>query len=113
MKLPRILKWLYNGKKSESNKPVATNTGKLTKLPIVTDSGKVIKSFVGVGDVIEILLWGEKEIYKVEDIEVKMNGLSLPTDFVILVKFSYNNGESGIECTSDHFKYVRHISHSC
>jgi uncharacterized protein YodC (DUF2158 family) len=31
---------------------------------------------------------------------------------VIHVKFSYNNGVSSIECTSDNFKYVRHISHA-
>lgn len=73
---------------------------------------KMIKSFVCVGDVIEVLHYGEKKIYKVEKFEVVMNGRYVPTEFVISVKFSYNDGKSYIECTSDKFHYVRHISHS-
>jgi len=77
----------------------------------VSSSGKMIKSFVAVGDVIEVLHYGQKEIYKVEKFEVIMNNLYAPTEFVIRVKFSYNDGVSSIECTSDNFQYVRHISH--
>jgi hypothetical protein len=79
----------------------------------VSSSGKLIKSFVAVGDVIEVLHYGKKEIYKVEKFEVIMNSLYAPTEFVIHVKFSYNDGISSIECTSDNFQYVRHISHCC
>lgn len=72
---------------------------------------KLIKSFVAVGDVIEVLHYNKPEIYKVENFEVKMNGLYSPTEFVIYVVFSYNDGVSTIGCTSDSFKYIRHISH--
>jgi hypothetical protein len=71
---------------------------------------KLIKSFIAVGDVIEVEEYGELQVYKVEKFEVIMNGYP-PTEFVILVQFSYNDGISTIECTSDNFKYVRHISH--
>jgi hypothetical protein len=97
----KLLKWLFGSRKPALNKPV------------VSSSGKTIKSFVAVGDVIEVLHYGEKEIYKVEQFEVIMNNLCAPTEFVIHVKFSYNEGVSSIECTSDNFKYVRHISHCC
>ena len=73
---------------------------------------KSIKSFVAVGDVIEVLHCGNLCVYKVEKFEVIMDGNYIPTDFVIHVKFSYNDGISSIECTSDNFKYVRHISHA-
>ena len=80
----------------------------------VSSSGKLIKSVVAVGDVIEVEHYGEKEIYKVEQFEIILNNpYTRPIDFVIHVKFSYNNGISSIECTSDNFKYIRHISHCC
>ena len=50
------------------------------------------------------------EIYKVEKFEVVLNSPYTPTEFVIHIKF--RQGDSSIECTSDHFKYLRHISHS-
>lgn len=75
-------------------------------------SGKLIKSVVAVGDVIEVDVFGENGIYKVEQFEVILNNPhARPIDFVIQVKLSYNDGISGIECTSDNFKYIRHISH--
>lgn len=84
---------------------------KEVKKPVVSRTGKLIKSFIAVGDVIEVLHYGEKGIYKVEEFEVVMNSLYVPTQFVIYVKFSYNEGASSIECTSDSFRYIRHISH--
>lgn len=80
----------------------------------INSSGKLIKSIVAVGDVIEVEHHGENQIYKVEKFEVILNNPhTRPVDFVIHVKFSYNNGISSIECTSDNFKYIRHISHFC
>ena len=96
MKIIKLIKRLFNNQKT------AINT-----------HDKMIKSFIAVGDVIEVLHYGESQIYKVEKFEVIMNSLYAPTEFVIHVKFSYNNGISSIECTSDNFKYIRHISHSC
>ena len=81
------------------------------KKPVTEVQSKLIKSFIAVGDVIEVEEYGELQIYKVEKFEVIMNGLYPPTEFVIQVQFSYNDGISNIECTSDNFKYVRHISH--
>jgi hypothetical protein len=74
----------------------------------------MISSVVAVGDVIEVEAeWGERYIYKVENFEVILNNNNIrPIDFVIHVIYSYNNGISSIECTSDNFKYVRHISHA-
>jgi len=77
------------------------------------NNDKFIKSFVAVGDVIEVEeANGFRYIYKVEQFEVVMNNLYPPTDFVILTTFSYNNGISSTQCTSDNYKYVRHISHA-
>jgi hypothetical protein len=77
----------------------------------VTENTKLIKSVVAVGDVIEVEYHGQKEIYKVEKFEVILNNDNyIPIDWVIHVKFSYNNGDSSIECTSDNFKYIRHIN---
>ena len=80
----------------------------------VSNSGKQIRSVVAVGDVIEVEQYGEKHIYKVEKFDVRLNNpYTRPIDFVIHVKLSYNHGISSIECTSDKFKYIRHISHCC
>jgi uncharacterized protein YodC (DUF2158 family) len=86
-------------------------TNKIMSSEIKTEN-KLIKSFIAVGDVIEVEHCGELTTYKVEKFEVIPNSLYGPTEFVIHVKFSYNNGVSSIECTSDNFKYVRHISHA-
>lgn len=73
---------------------------------------KSIKSVVAVGDVIEVEYCGQRDIYKVEKFEVILNNPHIrPIDFVIIVKLSYNKGISSIECTSDNFKYIKHISH--
>lgn len=75
-------------------------------------SGKLINSVVAVGDVIEVEWNGKRKIYKVEKFEVILNSPHVrPIDWVIHVKLSHNNGISSIECTSDNFKYVRHVSH--
>lgn len=71
---------------------------------------RMIKSFVVVGDVIEVLEYGQNKIYRVENFEVVPNSMGLPTEFVILVKFGYGDN-SYVTCTSDKFEYVRHISH--
>lgn len=73
---------------------------------------RTIKSFVAVGDVIEVEEYGENRIYTVDQFEVIPNGVGArATEFVIQVKFSYNHGESSVQCTSDKFKYIRHISY--
>jgi hypothetical protein len=76
---------------------------------------KKIKSFVAVGDTIEVeYLGGFKQIVRVEKFEVIPNHQYLrPIDFVIHCKFSTDNGNgiSSIECTSDNFKYIRHVKH--
>lgn len=71
---------------------------------------QTIKSFVVVGDTIEVLHHGDKQIYKVEQFEVVPNSAGgSPTEFVIYCKFRYNDGNSSIGCTSDNFKYIKHI----
>jgi len=82
------------------------------ELDRINKSDRFITSFVTVGDVIEVEHNGELRIYKVEKFEVISNSTCVPTEFVIHVKFSYNNGISSTECTSDKFKYVRHISYA-
>lgn len=70
-----------------------------------------ILSFVAVGDVIEVEYLGTNVIYQVDQFEVKPNSPHLrPIDFVIVVTLSDFNGGS-ITCTSDNFKYIRHIRH--
>ena len=77
----------------------------------VDDGMKQIKSVVGVGDVIEAEYLGSKQIFKIEKIEVALNNNNIrPIDWVIVMKVSYDNGT--IECTSDNFKYIRHITHT-
>lgn len=92
---------------------------KLKKNPFAGESGqlrvdKLIKSFVKVGDVIEVEYQGTNKIYEVERFQVCTNMFDNrgehPTEFIIHVKFRDNLGS--IECTSDRFKYIRHISHS-
>lgn len=76
-------------------------------------SDRTIKSFVTIGDIIEVEEYGRKRIYKVEKFEVVPNSSGgTPTEFVIHVKFSYNNDISSVECTSDNFKYIRHIEYA-
>lgn len=78
----------------------------------VSSSSKLIKSAIAVGDVIEAEYYGQRDIYKVVEFEVILNSPHIrPIDLVIRVKFSYNNGISSIHCTSDKFKYIKHISH--
>ena len=77
--------------------------------PNKSQNQKMIKSFVSEGDIIEVLIYGIPKIYKVEGFEVIPNNRCSPTEFVIHVKFSDIDGIGGIECTSDYFKYVRHI----
>ena len=81
-----------------------------TKVP----KQKLIKSIVCAGDVIEVEEFGDgtRQIYKVEQFEVITNGLYPPTNLVILVTLSYNNGVSSTQCTWGNIKYVRHISHA-
>lgn len=71
---------------------------------------KTIKSFVSVGDVIEVEHHGKNVIYRVDQFEVIPNSPELrPIDFVILVTFSSSHGGS-ITCTSNNFKYIRHMN---
>lgn len=82
--------------------------------PNISSGSKFIKSVIAVGDIIEAeYLEGKKDIYKIEKFEVILNNPHFrPIDFVIRVRLSYDNGISSIECTSDKFKYIKHISHA-
>jgi len=76
---------------------------------------KRIKSFIEVGDTIEIEECGRNKIVKVEDFQVIPNSPQCrPIDCVIHVKFSQDHGsfKSGSEYTSNNFKYIRHIEHN-
>lgn len=75
---------------------------------------KLTKSFVSVGDIIEVEQYGESKIYKVLKFEIVSNGShpskESPEDFVIVCRFgNVEREDSWIECTSDNFKYIRHI----
>lgn len=100
--MKKLVKWLFGSRTKQLD------------ISAVSNSGKLIKSVVAVGDVIEVEHCGKNEIYKVEQFEVILNNPNgRPIDWVIHCKFSYNNGISSIECTSENFKYIRHISHCC
>ena len=76
------------------------------------NTDKTIKSVVSVGDVIEAEYLGNVYTFKIEKFEVILNNDNIrPVDWVILMKVSYyDEGHvSTIECTSDNFKYIKHI----
>jgi hypothetical protein len=76
-------------------------------------------SFLQVGDIVELQYVspydsdqhiGEPKIYTVENIRILPNSHGeRPTEFVIVFKLSYNEGKSSTECTSDRFKYIKHL----
>jgi hypothetical protein len=75
-------------------------------------------SYFLVGDVVEMedanpfngQGLGTTKIYTIEKVYVAPNAhIDRPTEMVIVLKLSYNEGKSSIECTSDRFKYVRHL----
>jgi hypothetical protein len=70
---------------------------------------KTIQSVIKIGDVIEAEVLGVADIYKVEMIEVGLNNENVrPTDLVIKVKLSFNDGKSILTCTSNDITYIRH-----
>lgn len=64
-------------------------------------------SFLQPGDIVE-LEFDIRRIVKIESIRIVPNSIDRPTDIVIVMKISFNQG--GIECTSNNFKYIRHVS---
>lgn len=85
----------------------------LIKRLFISSQDKTIKSVVTVGDIIEVAYGGFvhlREIVKVEEFEVVLNSdHERPIEWVIKVKFTSLDGKSSTECTSDKFKYIRHV----
>jgi len=53
---------------------------------------------------------GEPKIYTVEKLFIAPNAYSdRPTEVVIVINLSYNEGKSSVECTIDRFKYIKHL----
>jgi len=75
-------------------------------------------SFLQVGDIVELQYVspynpdqniGEPEIYTIEKLRILPNGNEMPTEPVIVIQVSKNEGKSTTECTIDRFKYIRHL----
>lgn len=72
---------------------------------------KTIKSFISVGDFLLVYTHGTAEYVEVLKMEVKKNSeySDSSTEIVIVVKMG--NGKGGyMECTSDHYKYIKHLN---
>ena len=76
-------------------------------------------SFLQVGDVVEMQYVspfdpdqniGEPKVYTIENLRILPNSHGrAATEIVIVLKLSYNEGKATTECTSDRFKYIRHL----
>lgn len=70
---------------------------------------KTIQSVIKIGDVINAEVLGVVDMYKVEMIEVGLNNENVrPTDLIIKLKLSFNDGKSTLTCTSNDITYIRH-----
>jgi hypothetical protein len=68
----------------------------------------VVDSFIGVGDVIEVIHNGNNKIGTVQKFEVVKNSWAQPTEIVIEMAIKFEQGLI-LTCTSDNFQYVRHV----
>jgi hypothetical protein len=76
-------------------------------------------SFLQVGDIVEFQRINQHEpdqyiggptIYTIEKLQIVPNSHGeRPTEVVIVIGLSYNDGKSTTECTLDRFKYIRHL----
>lgn len=74
-------------------------------------------SFLQVGDVVEFQRVnqynddiGMPVVYTIEKLQILPNSHGeRPTEIVIVISLSYNDGKSSVECTLNKFKYIKHL----
>ena len=74
-------------------------------------------SFLQVGDIVNLLCvdssdgnrYGKIQEYTIEKLQIVPNGCDSPTEVVIVIALSYNDGRGSVECTLDRFKYLNHL----